>query len=75
MKTNKSVYLTFTMSEEEFRELCEDYRGLCTSCGEERDANIEPDAERVKCEHCGKKTVCGADVLLITDRIIFSEEA
>lgn len=73
MKTNKSVYRTWTMTEEEYKELYEEYRGLCIYCGEEHDDNLEPDAYRIKCDNCGKNGVCGAEALINNDRIIFSE--
>jgi len=63
------------MSELEYEELCNDYRGLCTHCGEEHDDNIEPDAYNLKCEHCGRRGVCGAENLILNNRITFSEEA
>lgn len=41
-----------------------DNLGFCVSCGEEA-SGVEPDARRYECESCGKKSVYGAEELLI----------
>lgn len=41
-----------------------DNPGFCTACGEDA-SNVEPDAERYRCETCGEKAVYGAEQLLI----------
>lgn len=46
------------------RETSLDNPGFCISCGEEAD-NCEPDARNYKCESCGKKTVFGAEEILL----------
>jgi hypothetical protein len=38
--------------------------GYCTNCGEEA-SGVEPDARKYECEICNKKTVYGAEELLI----------
>ena len=40
------------------------YIGFCTSCGGEQEG-VEPDAEGCECESCGKRTVTGAEQLLL----------
>lgn len=42
----------------------DDNIGFCTACGAEQ-GNCEPDARRYECEECGKKTVYGAEELLL----------
>lgn len=42
----------------------DDHLGFCVSCGEEA-SGVEPDARRYECESCGKKSVYGAEELLI----------
>jgi hypothetical protein len=72
-KTNKgSEYLRFTMTEDEFRDLTNDYNGLCVFCGEEA-FGVEPDARHYECEGCSKKGVYGAEELLIMGLISFDE--
>jgi hypothetical protein len=41
-----------------------DNPGFCLGCGEEA-SGCEPDAERYKCESCGKNLVYGAEQLLV----------
>jgi hypothetical protein len=38
--------------------------GFCVACGEER-RQVEPDARRLQCDCCGRKTVYGAEELLL----------
>ena len=63
----------FLMSEEEYKELCNDYFGLCVLCGETRDC-CEPDAMKYDCEDCEKKSVYGTEQLLLMGRIVFEGE-
>jgi hypothetical protein len=49
----------------------EESAGYCLACGAWRDG-CEPDAERYKCEECGKREVYGAGQLAIIGR--FSHE-
>lgn len=41
-----------------------DNPGFCINCGEEAEG-CEPDARRYHCEHCNKRTVYGAEELLL----------
>jgi len=41
-----------------------DNPGFCISCGEEAEG-CEPDARGYECEYCNKKTVYGAEELLM----------
>lgn len=38
--------------------------GFCVGCGADADG-VEPDAERYECEECGKRSVYGAEQVLI----------
>lgn len=41
-----------------------DNPGFCVACGKDADG-CEPDAREYTCEHCGKRTVYGAEELLM----------
>ena len=46
----------------EYHDLCEDYAGYCTACGEiGRDSSTEPDAEGYECWECGEAAVMGIE--------------
>ena len=47
-------------------EACEadDCRGFCVACGAAAHG-VEPDARGYRCESCGKRTVFGAEELLL----------
>lgn len=62
MKTRK-------MSEDEYRELCGEYAGICLACGAIKFSGVEPDAEDYECEHCDKKKVCGIEQALMLGAI------
>lgn len=42
----------------------DDLTGICAACGSEQQP-VEPDAERVRCEDCGRPAVYGAEQLLL----------
>jgi hypothetical protein len=42
-----------------------DNPSFCIACGDDTES-VKPDARRYKCEHCGRKAVFGAEVLLLT---------
>ena len=58
--------ITFTI--EQIEEAMEDYIGFCTCCGAEKDS-CEPDARNYKCDECGKRSVFGAEELLMMGRV------
>lgn len=58
----------FKMTESTYYALDSDLCGLCVSCGSEQ-LGCEPDARRYPCEACGKRTVYGAQELLLMGRI------
>ena len=62
----------FLMTEEEYRDYTDNYIGLCISCGAEREC-CEPDAEKYKCEECGKTNVYGVEQLMLLCRIGLSD--
>lgn len=57
------------ITEEEFRDGCENYNGICLDCGEIQFGGCEPDAEGYKCESCEANAVCGFEQALIIGRI------
>lgn len=42
----------------------DDNTGICVLCGQEQ-GNIEPDARKYPCENCERKSVFGAEDLLL----------
>lgn len=60
--------LPIKMTEDAFRELTNDYQGICLNCGEYRDA-CEPDARKYPCDGCKKRRVYGAEELLLMGKI------
>ena len=48
----------------EIQDAIENYEGFCIECGELHD-NVEPDARKYKCENCGKKSVYGAEEIIL----------
>jgi predicted RNA-binding Zn-ribbon protein involved in translation (DUF1610 family) len=59
MKTRK-----FRLSENQYRNLCDEYGGYCISCGVEV-SGVEPDAREYTCEDCGAEQVYGIEELLV----------
>ena len=39
--------------------------GFCIGCGESTEGGVEPDAERYRCESCGRHLVYGAEQLML----------
>lgn len=64
--------LTFTFSEEDFRDLQDAHAGFCTECGDER-GECEPDAHNYECEACGALAVCGLEDLLFRGLLSIEE--
>jgi len=62
-------FICFITSEEEYHDLANNYIGLCTSCGEEREC-VEPDAEKYDCEVCDSPAVYGLEQLVLLGRIV-----
>lgn len=56
------------IKEEEFKELADEYMGVCLEC-EEFQESVEPDACNYKCENCGEKKVFGLEEALIMGEI------
>lgn len=44
----------------------DNYTGFCVACGSEQ-GGCEPDARNYECENCGKRSVFGAEELLISN--------
>lgn len=58
----------FSISEEEFKEACENNQGICLECNEFQDC-VEPDARNYLCDNCGKNEVYGMEEALIWGKI------
>jgi hypothetical protein len=65
---------TIKMTEEMYKDLAEEYCGVCLACGEIAECGIEPDAEYYECECCGKNKVFGMEQLIVMGRIDFVSE-
>ena len=63
----------FPMTKQTYKELCDSYGGACLACGRLVHEDIEPDAHRYKCPHCGEPQVYGAEELMIEGKIDFIE--
>ena len=63
-----------TLTEEEYKELCDSYGGVCLSCGEFAWSGVEPDAEGYECEDCGEHAVMGIENALIAGKVTFDDE-
>jgi len=48
----------------EILERFEDGMGVCAKCGYEQ-YGVEPDAEKYKCDDCGKRAVYGAEQIIL----------
>ncbi len=53
-----------SIDEAEYKEACDNYQGICLTCGEFQDG-VEPDAENYECESCGVDQVFGVEQALI----------
>ena len=60
----------FEMTLRRFTNGCEEYRGLCISCGRTA-TNVEPDARNYPCPKCHEEQVFGLEELLIMGKIVF----
>lgn len=60
------------MSEEEFRQHCNDSDGFCTACEQWTGGDCEPDAREYECEGCGERKVYGAEEILLMGLIRFT---
>ena len=58
----------FKLTEDEYREMCDDYLGYCISCGAEG-CELEPDARNYVCEQCGESQVFGTEELMMMGQI------
>jgi hypothetical protein len=57
-----------SITEDEFKELADDYMGVCLECHEYQD-NTEPDARNYTCENCGQDKVFGLEEALLMNEI------
>ena len=62
-----------TMTEAEYIDLRESYRGICLACGELRDCT-EPDAEEYPCEVCDALAVQGIENALMAGNVMIVED-
>lgn len=63
----------FVMSSEEFQGADDQSMGMCVACGDQEAYEVEPDANGYRCEVCGKKSVYGAQYLLMAGYIEIDE--
>jgi Zn finger protein HypA/HybF involved in hydrogenase expression len=63
-----------SVSEEEYVQAVDDYRGWCTHCKEFTRDMTEGDAEGYDCPKCDQNTVVGAENALIMGLIDFGED-
>jgi hypothetical protein len=61
-----------TMTEDDFRDMCDEDQGYCTTCEDFTRDGVEPDAEEYECEQCGELSVMGAEQALIMGLIEFA---
>lgn len=59
------------VSEEDFKEHCNNNDGVCLICGDWTDGGVEPDAENYSCEVCENDQVFGAEQALIMGVVKF----
>jgi hypothetical protein len=64
MKMHKSVTLERIMEMTERSTFGAEDDGVCVACGQDQ-MGVEPDAERLPCESCGRNAVYGAEQLLL----------
>ena len=64
MKLHSSLTVDVILEAAERQMFGTDNPGFCIACGEEADG-CEPDAEKYKCECCGKRAVYGAEQLML----------
>lgn len=62
------------ITEEDYADHSESGGGFCLACGD-WSFNVEPDAERYRCESCGEFRVYGAEQALLMGRVQFVDEA
>jgi hypothetical protein len=53
------------MTEQAFRQACDELMGWCRHCRDFTTFGCEPDARCYVCEVCGKRTVFGAEEALV----------
>ncbi len=59
------------VSESDYLDATDNYRGWCPECQEFTRDNTEPDAEEYDCPECGGNSVMGAKQALLLGYIIF----
>lgn len=69
---NKRI-IGFTMSEDEYLQLRDDYSGICLACGEIRHGDTEPDARKYPCDSCEKNGVFGIEEIIVMGGIVFND--
>lgn len=62
------------MTEERYLELCECYGGVCLSCHEATEGDVEPDACNYPCDACNLPFVFGAEELMMMGMIELVDE-
>lgn len=62
------------ISEDEYREMDDNYQGICLACGEIAD-ECEPDARKYECQACGAKKVYGIEEALNSGYIDIADDS
>jgi hypothetical protein len=68
MEKEFTKIVAFSMTETDYKQLADDYQGLCMVCGSTKDS-CEPDAEHYECGCCEEKAVFGIEQLVIMGKI------
>jgi hypothetical protein len=62
------------MTEQTFRQACDELMGWCRACADFTTSGCEPDARNYKCEVCGLCSVYGAEEALLMGLIDFDDD-
>ena len=65
--------ITITITEDEYRQHCNDHDGVCLGCREFTCGGVEPDAEMYPCDCCGERKVYGTEQALLWGRLEIGE--
>lgn len=72
-KEKVKVY-ALEVTEDEFRNLSNEYCGFCFHCGSVKYGDCEPDARDYECEDCGENRVYGIEESLMYNRISLTDK-
>ena len=72
--TRGKAQAAILMTGAEYRDLDDNFCGICLACGELSDGGCEPDARGYACDACGKPKVFGVSELIMLGYIQIEEE-